>query len=61
MIVRHSLKCKIKCPNDDNLIGYTVVIEVERFLLCEDIIGAVDSLAQEPQFQEDFTAKWLKN
>lgn len=57
MLVRHELLAQIKCPNDNDTVNYLISVELDKLVMCEDILKLVDELVKEPHFQEDFTIK----
>ncbi len=40
------------CPNDGNPIEYSLKIESEEFIMCEDISEMLDKYALDPIYQE---------
>lgn len=57
MLVEHTLTAVSRCPVDDAVDVYEVIVRTGRLVKVEDILAAVKDCTGEPVFQEALTER----
>ncbi len=57
MKVKHCLDIQAKCPANGATDTYRMTVVVDRLVMVEDILAAVEKVTAEPIYQEHLTVK----